>query len=130
MYSRHTPNVQRMIELSETRAQRAKRLKNGAGRVDAADLQAADTESLRLIVELANRCEGGGLVGSPSLRPDVLDQQHQRQLVDWRGLESVVTIEAGGLIVFGMNEYQTQPSEFGHFERFEQEVLQESFGEA
>ena len=54
------PNVQRMTEPSETRAQRTETLEGRAGRVDAADLQAADTESLRVIVEFANRREDGG----------------------------------------------------------------------
>lgn len=58
------PNVQRMTEPSETRARRAEAFEEWAGRVGAADLRESDTESLRLIVELANRRERGlsGLV--------------------------------------------------------------------
>ena len=54
MYSRHMPNVQRMTEPNGTRARRAEAFEEWAGRVDAADLQAADTESLRVTVELVN----------------------------------------------------------------------------
>lgn len=42
-----------MTEQSETRAQRAKAIKEWAERVDAADLREADTQILRLIAELA-----------------------------------------------------------------------------
>lgn len=43
-----------MTEPNGTRARRAEAFEEWAGRVDAADLQAADTESLRVTVELVN----------------------------------------------------------------------------
>lgn len=57
-------------------------------------------------------------------RSDVFDQEHESEVVNGGRLESPAPIETGCSRVFGMDEYQTDSGQVGHFEGFEQEVFE------
>ena len=59
---------------------------------------------------------GGGRIS----RSDVLDQEHERQVVYGRRLESPAPVETDCSWIFGMDQYQTESGQVGHLEGFEQ----------
>ena len=56
---------------------------------------------------------------------DVVDQQHERQVVHRGGLEPEVAIEAGRPAVLGVDQHEAHAGVGGDLKRLEQEVLQQ-----
>ena len=49
----------------------------------------------------------------------VLEQDHEGELVNGEGLETVVAVEAGGPIIFDVEEHKANPGVLGHFVCFD-----------
>ena len=56
---------------------------------------------------------------------DVLDEQHEGEVINGGGLETVVTVEVGGLCILCMDEYEPESGDVGYFSSLEEEVFEE-----